>query len=146
MQSLVTSVVEGEPRVTPNEKWVFFDGKEVTTEGVGSIGTNNYTATAYATLWGKLSPDGTRGFEFADVTVVLTGSAEDTVVCQGTFFVKRYVDQDYPDTSPVPYGEAGKFRATCDDGAKVNGTVVAEFGSLDGTPGFVVSFQGIARR
>lgn len=146
VQTSATSVVQGEQRVTPNEKWVFFEGKEVTTAGVGSIESDEYTATLDATLWGKLSPDGTRGFEIADVTVVLTGSAEDTVVCQGTFFVKRYVDERYPDDSPVPYGEAGTFRATCDDGTKVNGTVVGEFGSLGGSPGFIVSLQGIARR
>ncbi len=66
-------------------------------------------------------------------------------MCDGTVKVKRYVDDRYPDTSPVPYGEAGKFRADCDDGTKVMGDLVGGFGFLAGVPGFIVSMDGTAR-
>jgi hypothetical protein len=144
VQTLVTSVTPGDVNMTPNEKWDFFTGKQVTTEGIGSIGTTEYQAALDATLRGKLSPDGTAGVEFAEVTLSLAGGSGD-LECYGAFQVRRYVDDRYPDTSPVPYGESGEFLASCDDGSKVNGEVVGEFGYLDDTPGFVVTLDGMAR-
>jgi hypothetical protein len=137
---LVTGVTnDPEPRETPNGKWVFFEGKYVESEGVATIGTTQYDDVVLeATLWGKLSPDGTIGTEWGTFTLSLDpGDLE----CHGTLKVKRYVAT----AGPVPYGEAGKFQADCDDGAKVMGNFVGEFGELDGVPGFVVTMDGMAR-
>ncbi len=143
VETLVTSVVPGEGRTTPNEKWTFFEDKQVIAEGVGSIGSNDYEASFDASLWGKLSPDGTEGAEWAEFTLVLV---DDVVVeCEGVLRVQRFVDDRYPDTSPVPYGESGTFRAECDDGVSVKGDLVGTFGYLDGAPGFVVTMIGTAR-
>ncbi|MGI9608846.1 MAG: hypothetical protein ACR2NL_00990, partial [Acidimicrobiia bacterium] len=136
----VTSVTGPEKsRTTPNEKWVFFDDKFVTAEGVGSIGTSEYVVSIEATLWGKLSPDGSDGAEWGVVTLRLSNS-EEVLECHGSLFVKRY-----PDSGPIGYGESGGFRSDCDDGSKVKGDVVGEFGDLDGVPGFLLTMDGMAR-
>jgi hypothetical protein len=60
--------------------------------------------------------------------------------CEGTFMVRRYATD-----GPVPYAEAGKFRADCDDGSKVKGDLVGKFGFLGSTAGFLVTLDGMAR-
>lgn len=141
VETLVTGV-EGptESRTTPNGKWMFFEDKVVTTSGVASIGAIEYEAEIEASIWGKLSSDETEGAEWAVFTLWLTDDAQDELECDGTFFVKRY-----PDEGPVGYAEAGHFRGTCDDGTKIRGDIVAEFGFLDGTPGFLVTLEGTSR-
>lgn len=137
---LVTEVIQDDdPRVTPNGKWVFFDDKFVRAEGGATIGTTAYDDVVLeGTLWGKLSPDGTIGTEWGTFTLSLDpGDLE----CHGTLKVKRYVAT----AGPVPYGEAGAFRADCDDGAKVEGYFVGEFGELEGIPGFLVTMDGTSR-
>jgi hypothetical protein len=134
----VTGVVQDpDPHVTPNDKWVFFEGKTVTAAGAATIGTTEYSALLDATLWGKLSPDGTNGIEWGTFTLTLD---DGDLVCDGTFKVTRYAVADGLWT---PYGEAGNFRADC-DGAKVMGDFVGEPPS-DGSPGFVLSMDGSAR-
>lgn len=124
---------------TPNGKWVFFEDKYVPAQGDASIGSTEYaSASLEATLWGKLSPDGTKGLEWG--TFELTLNPGD-LSCEGAFMVKRYEAA----AGPVPYGEAGKFRAECDDGTKVKGDLVGEFGVLGSTPGFLVTMDGMAR-
>ena len=134
----VTGVIQDpDPRVTPNGTWVFFEGKTVTAAGAATIGTTEYTALLDATIWGKLSPDGTNGIEWGTFTLTLD---DGDLVCDGTFKVKRYAVADGLWT---PYGEAGKFRADC-DGAKVMGEFVGEPPS-DGSPGFLVTMNGTTR-
>ena len=125
----VTGVVpDPDERVTPNGKWVFFEGKEVTAAGEATIGMTTYdTAVLDATLWGKLSPDGTKGTEWGTFTLTLD---DGDLVCDGTIKVKRYAVAEDLWTL---YGESGKFRADC-DGAKVMGEFVGEPPS-DGSPG-----------
>lgn len=136
---LVTEVDnDDDPRTTPNGKWVFFDDKYVEAEGVATIGTTEYKAVLEATLWGKLSPDGTVGTEWGSFTLSLDS---DDLKCHGTFKVTRYVAT----AGPGPYGEAGNFRADCDDGAKVKGEFVGEFVQLNGTLGFLVTMDGSVR-
>ena len=131
-------VQDPDPRVTPNDKWVFFEDKTVTATGAATIGTTTYdTAVLDATLWGKLSPDGTKGIEWGTFTLALD---DGDLVCDGTFKVKRYAVAEGLWT---PYGEAGKFRADC-DGAKVMGEFVGE-PPADGSPGFLVTMDGTAR-
>lgn len=129
---------------TPNGKWIFFEDKYVPAEGVASIGsTEDDSLTEYdsasleATLRGVLSPDGTRGLEWGRFELTLNPG---DLSCRGRFMVKRYESP-----GPVGYGEAGKFRAGCDDGTKVKGDMVGEFGELDGTAGFLVTLDGMAR-
>lgn len=134
----VTGVVQdSDPHVTPNGKWVFFEGKTVTAAGAATIGTTEYAALLDATLWGKLSPDGTNGIEWGTITLTLD---DGDLVCNGTFKVERYAVADGLWT---PYGEAGQFRADC-DGAKVMGLFVGEPPS-DGSPGFLLTMDGTAR-
>jgi hypothetical protein len=142
-----TSVIpDPDSRTTPNGKWKFFDGTYVEANGVATIGDNDYDpAMLTATLRGKLNPPlETRGTEWITFTLSLNPGDPGELVCHGTAKVKRYVDDRYPQT-PVPYGEAGKFRANCDDGTKVMGDLVGEFGFLNGNPGFLVSMDGTAR-
>jgi hypothetical protein len=141
---LVTSVVPGEERTIPNDKWTFFEDKYVTTEGVGWIGATEYAASLDASVWGKLGPDGTDGAEWGAITLSLADGTAD-LECEGVFHVQRFVDERYPDTSPVPYGESGMFRVECDDGVSAMGDFLGTFGDLDGVPGFVVSMDGVAR-
>ena len=132
------AVPDPDPRVTPNGKWVFFEGTKVTATGGATIGTTTYTsAVLEATLWGKLSPDGTKGTEWGTFTLTLD---DGDLVCDGTVKVKRYA---VADGLFRPYGESGKFRADC-DGAKVMGEFVGEPPS-DGSPGFLVTMDGTAR-
>lgn len=134
----VTGVVgDPDPRVTPNDKWVFFEGKTVTAAGSAMIGTTEYTAVLDATLWGKLSPDGTVGIEWGTFTLTLD---DGDLVCVGSLRVKRY-----PVASGLwtPYGEAGMFRADC-DGYRLMGEFVGE-PPPDGSPGFLLTMDGSAR-
>jgi hypothetical protein len=131
------AVPDPDPRVTPNGKWVFFEGTKVTAAGGATIGSSTYDAVLEATLSGKLSPDGTKGFEMITFTLTLD---EGDLVCDGTVKVKRYA---VADGLFRPYGESGKFRADC-DGAKVMGEFVGEPPS-DGSPGFFVTMDGTAR-
>jgi hypothetical protein len=134
----VTGVVQDpDPRVTPNDKWVFFEGKTVTAAGAATIGTIEYTALLDATLWGKLSPEATEGIEWGTFTLTLD---DGDLVCDGTFKVKRYAVADGLWTR---YGESGNFRADC-DGAKVMGEFVGE-PPADGSPGFLLTMDGTAR-
>ena len=116
----------------------FFEGKEVTAAGEATIGMTTYdTAVLDATLWGKLSPDGTKGTEWGTFTLTLD---DGDLVCDGTIKVKRYAVAEDLWTL---YGESGKFRADC-DGAKVMGEFVGEPPS-NGSPGFLVTMNGAAR-
>ncbi len=114
-----------ESRTTANGKWMFFEDKFVGTFGRASIGAAEYEATIDAWISGKLTADLTEGAEWAEFTLRLEDEAENVVECAGTFFVKRF-----PAEGPVGYAEAGHSRGTCDDGSKIEGDVVAEWGSV----------------